>query len=441
MRPSVPASAAEDLMAIKAVQGAPRLDGKAASRRRHPVAPSRHAPVLEVSVVMPCLNEAETLESCIIKARSGIEEHHLSAEIIVADNGSTDGSQAIATRLGARVIDVAEKGYGSALRAGIEAATGKFVIMGDADDSYDFSAIYPFVEQLRRGYDLVMGNRFRGGILPGAMPWKHRWFGNPILTGLGRLFFRSAAGDFHCGLRGFTKKAYRRMDLQTTGMEFASEMVIKATLMGLRIGELPTTLHPDGRSRPPHLRSWSDGWRHLRFMLLFSPLWLFFVPGAALFVLGVVLSAWLEIGPQRIGPVSLDIHTLLLAGFACLLGYQLVVFSVFTKIFAIREGFHRPSALLDSLFPTVNLELGVVCGMIMIVFGILGLAAAVWTWGMHGFGTLDPRETMRDIIPAAVVLSLGVQTLFASFFLSILGIRKIPGQSASPKQRPASQTH
>jgi hypothetical protein len=415
-------------MAVKAAQGAQGLgDEMTISSERSPALPTHHGRAPEVSVVMPCLNEVETLGICIAKAQSSIETHHVSAEIIVADNGSTDGSQALATRLGARVVHVRERGYGSALRAGIEAAAGKYIVMGDADDSYDFAAIYPFVEQLRKGHDLVMGNRFRGGIVSGAMPWSHRWVGNPILSGLGRVFFRAPVRDFHCGLRAFTKKAYRRMDLQTTGMEFASEMVIKATLMGLKIGELPTTLYPDGRTRPPHLRSWPDGWRHLRFMLLFSPLWLFFVPGAAIFLLGAGLAVWLEIGPQRVGPAVLDIHTLLLAGFACLLGYQLVVFAAFTKMFAVREGFHRPSTLLKRLHPYVNLEAGVLSGMILAVFGTLGLVAAVWAWGVHGFEKLDPRQTMRDVIPGAVVLSLGVQTVFASFFLSILGIRTTSG--------------
>jgi glycosyltransferase involved in cell wall biosynthesis len=426
-------------MAVKAANGAQGLgDEMTIASEQPPASPAHNVRSPEVSVVMPCLNEVETLAICIAKARTSIDLHNLSAEIIVADNGSADGSQALATHLGAKVIHVPERGYGSALRAGIEAAAGKYIVMGDADDSYDFAAIYPFIEQLRQGHDLVMGNRFRGGIVSGAMPWSHRWVGNPILTGLGRVFFRAPARDFHCGLRAFTKKAYRRMDLQTTGMEFASEMVIKASLIGLKIVELPTTLYPDGRSRPPHLRSWRDGWRHLRFMLLFSPLWLFFVPGAALFLFGGALAVRLEIGAQRLGPLSLDIHTLLLAGFACLLGYQLVVFSVFTKIFAVREGFHRPSALLNSLFPVVNLEVGVLCGMIMIVFGALGLVAAVWTWGGHGFGTLDPRETMRDVIPGAVVLSLGVQTVFASFFLSILGIRTTSARGRGTHRRSAS---
>ena len=421
-------------MAVKAAQGPPGLgDEVTISSERAPVSPTRHGRGPEVSVVMPCLNEVETLGICIAKAGLSIEAHNLSAEIIVADNGSTDGSQALAARLGAKVVHVPERGYGSALRAGIEAAAGKYVVMGDADDSYDFAAIYPFVEQLRQGHDLVMGNRFRGGIVSGAMPWSHRWVGNPILTGLGRVFFSAPARDFHCGLRAFTKKAYRRMDLQTSGMEFASEMVIKASLMGLKIVELPTTLYPDGRSRPPHLRSWRDGWRHLRFMLLFSPLWLFFIPGAAIFIVGAGLAGLLDFGPQRIGPVGLDTGTLLMAGFACLLGYQLVVFAAFTKIFAVREGFHRPSARLNRMYEYVSLEVGVMSGMIMILFGSLGLAAAVWAWGAHGFGKLDPRETMRDIIPGAVVLSLGVQTVFASFFLSILGIRKTPGRGGRPR--------
>jgi len=377
---------------------------------------------VEVSVVMPCLNEAETLAACIQKAQSAIEKDGLSAEIIVADNGSTDGSQAIAKELGARLVPVARKGYGSALIGGIEAARGEFVIMGDADDSYDFTAIAPLIEKLRGGFDLVVGNRFRGGIERDAMPWLHRWIGNPVLTLISRLFFHTPVGDMHCGLRGFRKDAFARMRLKATGMEFASEMVIKASLKGMRITEVPVTLRPDGRTRAPHLRTWRDGWRHLRFMLLFSPRWLFLYPGIALFAIGLIVGAALEIGPVKVGPFGFDISTLLLAGFGCLIGYQLVVFAVFTKVFAMREGFHPPNAAYAAMFRFVRLETGLVLGLLMVVLGIGGLILAVLSWQVLGFGALDPRTTMREVIPAAVLLTLGVQTVFASFFLSILGI-------------------
>jgi len=371
---------------------------------------------------MPCLNEAETLATCIQKAQQAIRKDGLSAEIIVADNGSTDGSQLIATELGARLVPVKRKGYGSALIGGIDAAHGELVIMGDADDSYDFTAIAPLIAKLREGCDLVVGNRFLGGIQPGAMPWSHRWIGNPILTLISRVFFHTPVGDAHCGLRGFRKDAYERMRLRATGMEFASEMVIKASLKGMRIAEVPVALRPDGRSRPPHLRTWRDGWRHLRFMLLFSPRWLFLYPGLALFAVGVLLSALLVPGPLRVGGVRLDIHTLLVAGFLALLGYQLVLFAVFTKIFAVRTGFHPPHPLLEKVFRYVTLEVGLAAGTLMVLVGLVALVLAVASWRAVGFGNLDPSLTMREVIPAVVLLALGTQTVFASFFISILSI-------------------
>jgi glycosyltransferase involved in cell wall biosynthesis len=389
---------------------------------------AEHTPptAIEVSIVMPCLNEAETLATCIRKAQSAIHEQELTAEIIVADNGSTDGSPAIAKQLGARVVEVARKGYGSALIGGIDAARGRFVIMGDADDSYDFSAIAPIVDKLRAGYDLVMGNRFSGGIAEGAMVWSHRWVGNPVLTFISRVFFRTPVGDMHCGLRGFRKDAVEKLRLRATGMEFASEMVIKASMRRLKIAEVPVTLSPDGRSRPPHLRTWRDGWRHLRFMLLFSPRWLFLYPGLALFSAGAVVGALLETGPKQIGPATFDIHTLLLAGFSCLIGYQLVVFAVFTKVFAMQQGFHPSNPGYAAMFRYVKLETGLAIGGLMLLVGAAGIVLSVWSWGVVGFGSLDPRLTMREVIPAAVLLTLGVQTVFASFFLSILGIDEEP---------------
>ena len=377
---------------------------------------------VEVSIVMPCLNEAETLAKCIRHAQSAIAKGGFAAEIIVADNGSTDGSQQIARDLGARVVDVSRKGYGSALIGGIDAAHGRFIVMGDADDSYDFEAIGPLIEKLREGCDLVVGNRFMGGIEPGAMPWSHRWIGNPVLTFISRVFFHAPVGDTHCGLRAFKRDAYEKMRLRATGMEFASEMVIKASLKGMRITEVPVVLRRDGRSRPPHLRTWRDGWRHLRFMLLFSPRWLFLYPGLALFVVGVVLSALLLGGPLHVAGVRLDIHTLLVAGFLALIGYQLVLFAVFTKIFAVRMGFHPPHPVLEGLFRYITLEVGLLAGALMVLAGIVGLVLAVASWQSVGFGNLDPSLTMREVIPAVLLLAIGTQTVFASFFISILSI-------------------
>ena len=389
------------------------------SRSHHQAKP---ATAVEVSIVMPCLNEVETLATCIRKAQEAIAKNHLAAELIVADNGSTDGSQAVARELGVRVVEVRRKGYGSALIGGIDAAGGELVVMGDADDSYDFRAIGPLIEKLRQGYDLVMGNRFTGGIQEGAMVWSHRWLGNPALTFISRVFFQTPVGDMHCGLRGFRKDAYDRLRLRATGMEFASEMVIKASMRRMKIAEVPVTLSPDGRSRPPHLRTWRDGWRHLRFMLLFSPRWLFLYPGVTLFALGLLVGGILETGPKRVGSISFDIHTLLLAGFACLIGYQLVVFAVFTKVFAMQQGFHPPNPTYSAWFRNIKLETGLVVGGLAVLAGLAGTVVAVLSWGEKGFGALDPSLTMREVIPAAVLLTLGVQTVFASFFLSILGI-------------------
>jgi glycosyltransferase involved in cell wall biosynthesis len=392
------------------------------AQRSRPHRQAAPATQIELSIVMPCLNEVETLATCIHKAQEAIAKDGLSAEIIVADNGSTDGSQMVARELGVRVVDVKRKGYGSALIGGIDAAHGEFVIMGDADDSYDFRAIGPLLAKLREGYDLVMGNRFAGGIQAGAMVWSHRWLGNPALTFISRVFFHTPVGDMHCGLRGFRKDAFTRLRLRATGMEFASEMVIKASLRRMKIAEVPVTLSPDGRSRPPHLRTWRDGWRHLRFMLLFSPRWLFLYPGLTLFAAGLLVGAWLETGRKYIGTVSFDIHTLLLAGFACLIGYQLVVFAVFTKVFAMQQGFHPPNPTYSRWFRAIKLETGLVVGGLMLLAGVAGTALAVLSWGARGFGALDPSLTMREVLPAAVLLTLGVQTIFASFFLSILGI-------------------
>ncbi len=373
---------------------------------------------------MPCLNEAETVEACVRKATAYFAESGVVGEVIIADNGSTDGSIEIATRAGARIVHVPRKGYGSALLAGIETAAGRYVIMGDSDDSYDFSQLHGLVTKLREGYDLVMGNRFRGEIKPGAMPPLHRYLGNPVLSGIGRLFFHSVVSDFHCGLRGFTREAALRMNLQTTGMEFASEMVVKATLMKMRVAEVPITLSPDGRSRPPHLRSWRDGWRHLRFLLLYSPRWLFLYPGLALMLAGLVVSLYLLPANRVIGGIGFGVQTLLYAGMAILVGFQAVLFAVFTKVFAINEGLLPEDPRLQRVMRHITLELGLIIGALLFLFG-LGLSIyAVGVWGQHSFGALDPLQTLRLIIPAIVALTLGCQLVLSSFFLSVLGLRR-----------------
>jgi hypothetical protein len=381
---------------------------------------------IEVTVLMPCLNEAETLASCVRKARLGLEQAGVEGEVLIADNGSTDGSVIIAEQLGARVISVKERGYGSALRGGIEAARGKWVIMGDADDSYDFSKLEGFVEKLRQGYDLVMGNRMPSGggvILPGAMPWKNRWIGNPVLSLIGRLFFKCPARDFHCGLRGFTREAAKKMELKTAGMEFASEMVIKATLRGLRIAEVPITLHRDGRSHPPHLKPWRDGWRHLRFMLIYSPRWLFLVPGLVLALIGLVSGAALAVRPLRVAGVALDAGSLAVAGLLVIIGGQLVAFAFFTKVFAIGEGLLPQDARFARAFHYFSLEKGIVLGLLLLVVGVGLLGYAIWVWKQAGFGMLPFGENLRRLIPAVTLVALGIQVIFSSFFLSILGLR------------------
>jgi glycosyltransferase involved in cell wall biosynthesis len=382
--------------------------------------PARDDSFVEASVVMPCLNEAETLETCIRKAQRALCDQNILGEIIVADNGSADGSQAIAARKGARVIHVQGKGYGNALMGGIAAARGKFIIMGDADDSYDFTAIGPFVEKLREGYDLVMGNRFKGGIKPGAMPFLHRYLGNPVLSGIGRLFFSKPCGDFHCGLRGLRKDAVLKLDLQTTGMEFASEMVVKAALFGMRIGEVPTVLWPDGRSRPPHLRSWRDGWRHLRFLLGYSPRWLFFYPGVLFMAAGLLVGAWLLPGARTIGGVTFDVHTLLYSMALIIIGFQSVIFSLFTKTFIITVGLHPKSSRIDRWYRFFSLEKGLLTGVILTLFGLSGSIYALSNWSGHLFGSLNPVQTLRFVIPSILSLVLGFETILSSFFLSVL---------------------
>ncbi len=377
----------------------------------------------ELTILMPCLNEAETLGVCIEKARAFLTRAGIDGEVVIADNGSTDGSQSIATALGARVVPIAERGYGSALKGGIRAAAGRYVIMGDSDDSYDFSRLDAFVAQLRAGFALVMGNRFKGGILPGAMPPLHRYLGNPVLTTIGRLFFRSPCGDFHCGLRGFDRQAILDLDLQAPGMEFASEMVVKATINGLTIAEVPTTLSPDGRSRPPHLRSWRDGWRHLRFLLLFSPRWLFLYPGLGLFLTGIAAMGWLLPGPRAVGGVTLDIHTLFYASLAVVVGFHSMLFWVFAKIYGMREGIAPPDPRFLSMIRAVTLEIGLIAGGALLLFGLILGALAVSSWGHAAFGNLSPEFAMRLVIPSGTAILLAFQTAYGAFFLSVLEIR------------------
>jgi glycosyltransferase involved in cell wall biosynthesis len=371
---------------------------------------------VEVSIVMPCLNEAETLETCIKKAQIYLSDRNIAGEVIVADNGSTDGSQEIAERMGAIVVRVQEKGYGSALRGGILAAKGHYIIMGDADDSYDFTNLDFFMEKLRAGYDLVMGNRFRGGIKPGAMPPLHKYLGNPVLTTIGKILFESPCGDFHCGLRGFRKVAIEALNLCTTGMEFASEMVVKATLYNLKITEVPTTLSPDGRSRPPHLRSWRDGWRHLRFLLLYSPRWLFLYPGFLLMVAGLLGTLHFLSSPR--------VHSLLYSSTAMIIGFQTVVFALLTKAFAIGEGLMPEDKRFKKLFHYLSLELGLIVGSSLFVLGAIGSLYAFYIWKANFFGALNPTYTMRIAIPSVTFLALGCQIIFSSFFLSVLQLKR-----------------
>jgi glycosyltransferase involved in cell wall biosynthesis len=379
---------------------------------------------VEVSIVLPCLNEAATLGTCIRAAQDALGRLGVRGEIIVADNGSTDGSQDIADAHRARVVSVTEKGYGAALLGGIRAARGHYIIMGDADGTYDFGTIEPFIERLREGYDLVMGNRFSGGIEVGAMPWLNRRVGNPVLTGFGRLFFRSPVADFHCGLRGFRRDAIAELDLQATGMEFASEMVVKATLGGLRIAEVPTTLGRGEAGRESHLRPWRDGWRHLRFLLVYSPNWLFFYPGLALMLAGTIATAWLLPAPRAVGGVTFDIQTLLFACMTIAIGFQAVLFSILGKVFAWNEGLLPVSDRFRRLFTQVSLEIGVGVGLAWMLAGSGGALYAFVRWSDVSFGALNASNTLRVVIPSLTALLLGAQTVLASFFLSLLGLRR-----------------
>ena len=381
----------------------------------------------ELSIVMPCLNEADTLETCIEKAQRSLREHNITGEIIVADNGSTDGSQAIGARLGARVVHVEAKGYGSALMGGIAAARGKFIVMGDADDSYDFLEVPKFVEKLRAGADLVQGCRMPAGggtVMPHSMPFLHRWWGNPMFSLIAQKCFRAPIHDVYCGLRGFTKELYERLDQRCTGMEFATEMIIKSSLHGAKIAEVPITLHPDGRkSHAPHLKTFRDGWRTLRFLLIYSPRWLFLIPGAWLILLGLAGYGLAMPGVVLRG-VNFDAHTLLFASLAILLGYQSILFAIFSKTFAISEGLLPEDPHMNRFFELVNLERGLILGAGALLIGLTLLLAAINQWRINDFGGLSYSRTMRWVIPGATLTALGFQTILSSFFVSLLGMRR-----------------
>jgi glycosyltransferase involved in cell wall biosynthesis len=377
---------------------------------------------LELTILMPCLNEAETLGVCIGKAKGFLARTGIAGEVLIADNGSDDGSRDIAEAAGARVVAVDQKGYGAALGAGIAAARGQFVIMGDADDSYDFSALDAFVEALRKGADLVMGNRFKGGVAPGAMPWLNRYVGNPVLSFVGRRFFGSRIGDFHCGLRGFRRDAIRGLNLRTTGMEFASEMVVKATLSGLDITEVPTTLLPDGRSRRPHLRPFRDGWRHLRFLLLFSPRWLFLYPGYILLMIGFLAVAFLSAGTFYVGGVGFYMRTMLVAAMCIIMGTQAISFALIARRFATRYGFIPRSSSWGDLLDALTLERILIMALVVILFGVGGLVWALSFWAEAGFGSLDDPGVTRIVILAMTAIVTGLQMVMTGFLSSMMSI-------------------
>jgi glycosyltransferase involved in cell wall biosynthesis len=400
------------------------LSSEAAVRSAAPVArPVPSEP--ELSVVMPCLNEARTIGICIRKAQDSFERLGIAGEVVVADNGSTDGSREIAEELGARVVPVAERGYGAALTGGIAAARGRWVIMGDADDSYDFADLERFVEQLRNGYDLVAGNRFKGGIGPGAMPWLHRKLGNPVLSFVGRRLYGTPAGDIYCGLRGFDREKVAGLDIQSQGMEFAIEMIVKATMAGLRVTEVPTTLSPDAEGREPHLNTWRDGWRSIRLLLLYSPKWLFLYPGLVFLLVGIAGMAWLLPGNRAIGGVGFDVSTLLYFSLAVVVGLQAVYFFLTARWFGITEGLLPDDPRIRRLLEhRGTLEVGLIAGLVLVLTG-LGLSFyALATWNQAAFGRLDYSHTLRIVIPGATLITCGMQTVLSSLFLSVLGLRR-----------------
>ncbi len=379
-------------------------------------------PPFDVSIIIPCLNEAETLATVIRKARAGFVRLGINGEVVVADNGSSDGSQAIAQAEGARLVHVPERGYGAALHGGISAALSEYVVMGDADDSYDLGAIDDFLVQLRAGADLVMGNRFSGRIMPNAMPWLHQYLGNPVLSWLGRTLFRSSVGDFHCGLRAFRKSAWQAIQLQTSGMEYASEMVIKAVLFNQRIVEVPITLYKDGRSRPPHLRTWRDGWRHLRFMLAYAPNWVFLVPGGAMSVLGAILLALLIPGPQHVGGVTFDINTMMVAAATLLFGVQVVLFGLLAKKYLVATRLVPDTSSFAKIDKIMTLEYGLLVALLLLCIGIVQIVQVFTSWQQVDFNDLDPTQSARQTITGAVAVILAGQIGFTSLFLSILGL-------------------
>lgn len=395
-----------------------------------PVSAAAPAGEVEVSFVLPCLNEAETIAGCIAAAMTCIRENNLAAEVIIADNGSTDGSQAIATAAGARVVPVARKGYGNALIGGIEAARGRFIIMGDSDLSYDFGEGMKFVERLRRGDDLVMGNRFDrrggGGVQPGAMPLKNRYLGNPVLSAVGRLLFSCPARDFHCGLRGFSKDAYRRMNVRTPGMEFASEIVIKATLHGMTISEVPVKLHPDGRSRPPHLKPWRDGWRHLRFMMCHSPRWTLLIPGLLLLLLGAAAWAVVGLGTVKIGGVALDVHTLIAASLAALIGYQWIMTALVMRVFGLSGEIGPPSDTVSRFARLWSLERGLIAGGVLCLAGLAPMLWVVVQWARADFGPLEIGQTLRPMLLGATIIALGAQTVMTAIVCAMFRMTARP---------------
>lgn len=374
---------------------------------------------MELTILMPCLNEAETLAICIAKARKFLSDFGVSGEVLIADNGSTDGSQSIAEREGARVVPVQTRGYGAALIGGINAARGRYVIMGDADDSYDFSNLMPLVERLRAGADIVMGNRFKGGIADGAMPFLHRYLGNPVLSWLGRLFFKIKIGDFHCGLRGFNRERILQIGLRTTGMEFASEMIVRAALLGFRIDEVPTTLSPDGRSRPPHLRTWRDGWRHLSFLLMYSPRWLFFYPGLLLLSTGVIGAAILLPGPVMIDEIEFDIHSFIVACFLVLLGFQAISFSFVARRFAVSHRLIPPSLRYSPMLDRMTLERVLIVAGVFFLTGAVGFLWSVGQWASVSFGPLEYSSLLRVLILSMTTMAIGVQAAFIGFLSAL----------------------
>lgn len=412
-------------------KGAPMIEGRLQARNFIgssedviPVEMGVEQANIEVSIVMPCLNEAETLETCIRKAQKFLQSHAVKGEIVVADNGSTDGSQTIAVQAGARLVNVETKGYGAALLGGIAAARGKFVVMGDSDDSYDFANLAPFLDKLREDYDLVMGNRFKGGIEPGAMPFLHQYLGNPVLSGIGRLFFRAPIGDFHCGLRGFKKSSVQGLDLQTTGMEFASEMVVKASLNGLRVTEVPTTLSPDGRSRPPHLRSWRDGWRHLRFMLLYSPTHLFIWPGGILGLLGALIMGVLAAGPVDLGSLFFGFHWMFVGSLLTLIGFQIINLGLIARFYSLTSHLdQKRDRIIEWIQHRFKLEAGILLGGGMFCLGILLDLLVLLSWLS---GNFQSSVAVRLSILALTFSIIGVQVLFSAFFLSIMAIKRRP---------------